>query len=548
MKKILLLFLIAVSFNVLKAQSDSELRISGNLQADMQTYTEDTKIGASEAPEKLLMNSYANILASYGKFSAGLRFESFLNPLQGFDARNNGTGIAYRFASFKTENLDITIGNFYEQFGSGLVLRSYEEKMLGYDNALDGLRIMYQPFTGVYVKGLMATQRLFFQKNETGFSRTVNQGLIRGFDAEVQLAEIFEPLANKGMQVILGGSFVSKYQKDNDPLLILPENVSTSAGRFSISFGKFLFSGEYAHKINDPSADNNNIYKTGNALLFNANFSQKGLGVLLSFKRIDNMSFRSDRNANINNLNINYIPITAKTHTYSLAAMYPYATQLNGEIAFQAEVMYKVPKGSLFGGKYGMNIALNFAKVNSLKKTPTFDRMGYEAEFFAFGEELYFQDFNVELNKKINKKLKLNLIYQNLNYNKDVIQGLAGYGTVKANVGILDMTWKIKPKHALRLELQGLMTEQDKGNWAAALAEYSVSPKWFFTIYDQYNFGNPNADHRTHYFNVAMAYIKGGNRFQLGYGKQREGIICVGGVCRNVPASNGFSFSITSSF
>ena len=34
----------------------------------------------------------------------------------------------------------------------------------------------------------------------------------------------------------------------------------------------------------------------------------------------------------------------------------------------------------------------------------------------------------------------------------------------------------------------------------------------------------------------------------LSYGKQREGIICVGGVCRQVPAANGFSVTITSSF
>jgi hypothetical protein len=34
----------------------------------------------------------------------------------------------------------------------------------------------------------------------------------------------------------------------------------------------------------------------------------------------------------------------------------------------------------------------------------------------------------------------------------------------------------------------------------------------------------------------------------MSYGKQRAGIFCVGGVCRNVPASNGFAISITSSF
>jgi hypothetical protein len=34
----------------------------------------------------------------------------------------------------------------------------------------------------------------------------------------------------------------------------------------------------------------------------------------------------------------------------------------------------------------------------------------------------------------------------------------------------------------------------------------------------------------------------------IGYGKKRAGIFCVGGVCKEVPSSNGFSLTISSSF
>ena len=43
-------------------------------------------------------------------------------------------------------------------------------------------------------------------------------------------------------------------------------------------------------------------------------------------------------------------------------------------------------------------------------------------------------------------------------------------------------------------------------------------------------------------------FIKGANRFEIGYGKKREGIFCVGGVCKLVPSSNGFNLSVSSSF
>jgi len=34
----------------------------------------------------------------------------------------------------------------------------------------------------------------------------------------------------------------------------------------------------------------------------------------------------------------------------------------------------------------------------------------------------------------------------------------------------------------------------------------------------------------------------------VNYGRQRAGIFCVGGVCRQVPAANGLTLSVTSTF
>jgi hypothetical protein len=79
------------------------------------------------------------------------------------------------------------------------------------------------------------------------------------------------------------------------------------------------------------------------------------------------------------------------------------------------------------------------------------------------------------------------------------------------------------------------------------LVEYSVAPKWFVTVWDQYNMGGEHSDAKN-YLTGSLAFIHKGSRFQLGYGRQREGVICVGGVCRNVPASNGFIFSVSSTF
>ncbi|HSH65598.1 MAG TPA: DUF6029 family protein, partial [Bacteroidia bacterium] len=71
--------------------------IHGNFQANAQYYIPDSTIGANDVPEKMLFNGFANILYTKGKFTAGLRYENYLNALQGYPSGYKGTGIMYRF-------------------------------------------------------------------------------------------------------------------------------------------------------------------------------------------------------------------------------------------------------------------------------------------------------------------------------------------------------------------------------------------------------------------------------------------------------------------
>ena len=117
---------------------------------------------------------------------------------------------------------------------------------------------------------------------------------------------------------------------------------------------------------------------------------------------------------------------------------------------------------------------------------------------------------------------------------------------IKANIIVLEAQYKLKPRHSVRTEIQHLSTEQHEGSWAMGLIEYTVSPHYFFALQNLYNYGNET--NQIHYPNISAGYTKGTTRFTIGYGKQRQGIFCVGGVCREVPKSNGISLSITSSF
>ena len=246
-------------------QIPSLSNVSGNFEINSQYYRKDDLIGAEDVPEKLLSNGFLNINYESGQFKAGIRYESYLNALQGFDANYKGSGIPYRYASFTTDQITITVGNFYDQFGSGLIFRSYEERSLGIDNAMDGLHVRYSPFKGITLKGFVAEQRNYFSKGP---------GIVRGFDGDLQLNDFIPGWESKKLRIGLGGSFVSKYQKDDIPSRILPENVASFAGRTSIGYGGFTVDMEYAYKYNDPSIVNKFIYKNGEALLVNLGYEK----------------------------------------------------------------------------------------------------------------------------------------------------------------------------------------------------------------------------------------------------------------------------------
>tara|TARA_B110000444_G_scaffold51106_1_gene47067 strand:- start:488 stop:2137 length:1650 start_codon:yes stop_codon:yes gene_type:complete len=549
MKKIIKILSLLLCVHSLNGQNIGE--IHGDFNLNMQSYLEDASINAVAADEVIRNNSYLNILFTRNNFTAGVRYESYLNALLDYDDDFKGNGIPYRFATYSTSGLEITAGNFYEQFGSGLIFRSYEEKGLGIDNAMDGIRLKYKIGNGINLKTFIGKSRTYF---------TYADGIFRGIDGEIDLNQTFN-LESK-TKYIFGGSFVSRYQQRSNPLFELPQNVGLYAGRLNLINGGWNYFGEYAYKINDPlnSIQQENVnYASGSAFTSSLTYSRKGFGITAEIHRADNMLLLSDRDRIGKSYILNYIPTLSKPHAYSLLALYPCATQAMGELGVQLDVFYKIKKGTILGGRYGTKLNFNISRINGLKGGNSMlnDQINFTPELISFSEELYYSDINLEINKKLNKRVKYNLVFANQTYNKDFLEGKTPgeYGVINSTIGVLDISYKIKKGHSIRMELQSLMAKQletaskkEEGDWLMGLAEYTISPNWFFAVQDMYNYGNEDASKKLHYINLNIGFIKGANRFEIGYGKKREGIFCVGGVCKLVPSSNGLNFNITSSF
>ena len=533
--------------------------VSGNVSILFQSYQEDSLIGAVVPDSKSGFNAFSNINYNQGNFSAGFRYESYLNSVLGFPGRFKGSGLGYRYARWvdNEKGIDITIGNFYEQFGSGIILRSYEARNLGLDNALDGFRIILTPIKPLKVKMLYGKQRLDFD------SELINgDGIIRGIDAELSINELIPNFTDSKLKITPTYSFVSRFQEGGnivkDTLILeLPQNVGAWDYGVTLQYEMWKFGVSRTKKINDPSADNGYIYKEGEALMYFLTGNFKDVSFLLQRSTTDNMSFRSDRDLLLFDAPINNIPTITKTHTYNLAAtLYPYATVINGESSFRGELYYNLKRGSTLGGKYGTKMNLVFATSYSLDTT-NFGRengrpdlvYGYQRNSWGFGDSLNVWDISFEIERKFSKKFKAKAMYMNLQFNTLATPVTTDFkGIVYADIFVLETQIKTAKRQSLRTEFQALFTEQDKGDWATVVAEYTWSPHWFANVTDQYNFGNPDEAKRVHYIFGSAGYINGAHRLSLGYGKRREGIFCVGGVCRAVPASSGLEMTFTSSF
>ena len=535
----------------------SGVRATGSIQTEFMAPMNDSSLGikADDYAKPVLNNTYFDFTVNAPYVCAAFRFQFTKWPLPGFEETSMpgfaGWGVPYFWITGKYKWMQVTAGDFYEQFGSGLIMRTYQERALGVDGALRGARIKLNPGKGLYITALTGRERRFWKHTPD---------LIWGADAEWSLNESFSSAFNPQYGVTLGFSYVGKHNKrgngdrittiiDNDQYrLNFPTTVAAFDGRVSARLKDFSVLAEFATKNNDPNAVNNYIYKKGHVELLSLSYAANGFSAYVQAKRSENMAFLSDQEEQTNAF-INYLPAFTNTQTYTLAALYPYATDYNGEWAYQAEVRYLFKRNTPLGGKYGTNVKLSGSyiadlynqapigpkaekenedgTVTTLTSNPDLvGTNGHGAPFWKTGG-LRYADLNFEISKKFSRKIQLTLFYlfQRLNYDK-----IFGHPTehggeemVTANTFILEGQWKMAKRTQLRWEVQYLTTRQDDKDWVCALAGLSLGPR-------------------------VVTFNYRANRFALSFARNRAGFNCSGGVCRWVPASKGFSLSYNYTF
>ncbi|MCB9246624.1 MAG: hypothetical protein H6606_09365 [Flavobacteriales bacterium] len=523
--------------------------LSGNFQSNFSVFDLDSAIGAYESPQYTAEMSSAEawLFLNYQLkgFDLSARYDLFNNSnLLIPTGSYSGHGLGFWQIRKRISDLTLTAGSFYDQFGSGLVFRAYENRPLGLDYAIQGVHARYDISPTWMIKGFTGNQK---GSIEDRFSASPQ--IVKGINTEKDFI-----LGKKEIRLSVGASAVNRTLAREDMNLISAEingysrelrfdpkyNTYAYNGYFNVGLGDFALFGEYVGKTQEAIRDIDGLLKLsdGKIYLVGGSFAKNklgkskkgGLGMNVQYRVIDHFQFRNTPNAELLNGFLTYQPSLTRQASYRLLARYIAQALDLGEKGIQADLFYTINRGK--------TLTLNYSDIHSLE-----------------GEHLY-QEYYADYEHKFNKSWKAKIGLQKVFYNQRVYQGKdSSYKNVETITPFGEVTYKIDKRNSLRMECQYLMTQQDLGSFVNAILELNMSPHWSFSVSDMVNVDPVRheesvvlSDDIVHYYSVFAKYNIDVTSFTLAYIKQVEGVNCTGGICRIEPAFSGIRFTLQTNF
>jgi hypothetical protein len=518
---------------------------SGSLQTNTNFFIRDEKIGAANLPHydnlKVGTDVWFNLNYNNEKYQleTGVRLDFFYNSILRVPTRPyTAVGVGNFFIKKKVKDLTITVGNMYDQIGSGIIYRTYEERALGIDNSLLGGRVEYNVKDMVKLKGFAGVQKLKF-----GIQRPLILGLNAEGNFNVKDKVTIQPgvgITNRSMDQTNINQVVATIESYDTIGRFVPKyNTYAMTAYNTLTFGNFSWYIEGAYKTREAikkdqirDAKDSLINSSGNCIYTSLNYSSKGFGLTIQFKRTENFYLHTSPNpteALFDGI-LSFLPPVSRQNSLRLPALYFAPSLENHELSFALDAVYSPTKKITFvaNGSYVRDFI--FKKYNPSA-----------IPFFAEGF--------IESKIKISKSFEMDLGFQFARYNKFVYRK-EGHVDINAYTPFTELTYKINRKMSLRFEFQYQHVVKDYGQWLYGLMEFNIAPHFSFAVSDMWNF-KPNPEinkYANHYYSIFAGYTIGSTRFTVSYVKQVEGIVCTGGVCRLEPAFSGVKLGVNSTF
>jgi len=508
--------------------------LSGDLQANVNFFHRDSSIQADNLPlyDDYLSGGESWLTLRYNTkgFTAFVRLDAFHNsnlfdpsgaPIRGF-------GVGAFSLHKEIGQLDVTGGFIYDQIGSGILFRAYEDRGLLIDNALVGLRVRYQPSDKLILKGYTGQQKFLFNRYQPIIKALAAEGNFGLGDGKLFLA----PGLGALNRTLDGDSWLATNAavSAGDNPFYPRYNMYAFTAYNTLTAGRFTWFAEGSYKTHEAVLrDNRFIDVPGSVLYSTLGYAQQGLAINLNAKRTENFEMRTSSLETINRGLLNWQPVIARLRPQRLISRYTPASLNLSELALGADVL--ITDGE------NRDLTLNYTHINTLEGTKLYREAYAEIEYRDF------EDWIIQLGG------------QYLEYNQELYQIKPEAPLFRAITPFTEITRRLTDKKSIRGEAQYMHTKQDFGSWLYGLLEYNIVSgvnRWSFAISDMYLL-KPAVETspvktKEHFYNFFVAYTKGPHRFTAQYVRQVEGINCTGGVCRYEPAFSGARIGIQSSF
>ncbi|MGZ5242819.1 MAG: DUF6029 family protein [Bacteroidia bacterium] len=522
-------------------------QLSGDFQVNFSAYDNDSIIGTNTTQyfhEKSSAEAWLFLNYRIKDFTIQTRFDLFNNsPLLNPNEAYTRQGIGFYSVNKKINNFDITVGHFYDQFGSGIVFRAYEDRTIGLDYAIQGVRVQISPTDSFMIKAFTG-----LQKNRLD----VHPQVMKGLNAE-QMWRIGK------LDFLTGASFLNR-TLDQPTMVALADQINAMpleqrftpkynvyAGSIynTLRFKNISLYTEYAKKSKEAVvlsyADGSTslLNKDGDVFYSSLSYSVSGFGVNLQYKKVNNFILRTSPYTTFLVGTMSYLPALSKQHSFRLPARYSISALAQGEEGAQAEITYSYNKSSTFN--------FNTSQI--------FDPKGNRL----------FREYYIDFNKKFSKKTHGIFGFHTVYYDQEVYEFKPTVKAVQTITPFVEFSVRLdgsqkapdpnapKPKRSklrpsLRTELQYLKTGEDKGDFAFGLLELNLAPKYSFSVSDMINTKPKDHSKPVHYYSFFASYTEKQTRFSIGYAKQVAGVVCTGGVCRIEPAFSGLRVGLSTNF
>lgn len=468
----------------------------------------------------------------------------------------NFKGVRKRFVEYKHETgLSLRAGDYWEILSRGLSLNVFEDRPLGYDTGIDGIRIAYEKKFGKKNPVLLKTQIL---GGDINYSDYISPERTEKYKIRNAYAEI-SPVK----YLTLGLSYV--YSKGELPEENINTIVKTDLPEINLNFNlsDFQFYAAYSHKtslVTPNEIFQNPVTAKGDGFYSSVSYSFDKFGLTFDYKNYRYDITLPDNRSNTRPtrmLPYQNPPTALKEHTSTLITRNPHVVDFNDEVGGQIELVYS-PNEKLSFNINGSVASRHYQYEDTDPTSGTsYKRIERDNSFIPSLDDPFspFWELYTEGEYYASDKVYFKAAFarqSSLLYNQ--INPLSSERISTTTIPV-EVKYSLSSRNTLTF-----IAEQQWANNSIRIGEktymnhflsltFSRSPNINLTLNAEFTDDGEEPTGKKFWWLTEASYkINESSTALVSYGSERGGLRCSNGICRFVKPFEGFRFGVQSSF